>query len=73
MSFFDTLFIAFYGICGFALASYLSHRYGILYGVVGFIVGFAVAMLATRGVLHFVGRGGRADKGEARKPSDSGE
>lgn len=56
MSFFDVLFIVLYAACGIAAADYVAMRYGALWGIVAFVLGFFAARLLILLIVNRLGR-----------------
>jgi len=54
MSILDAVFLSVYTLCGLALGRYIGNRFGKLYGVVGFAVGFAGAMIIWRCIVRLI-------------------
>jgi hypothetical protein len=56
MSIVDLIFVVFYCLCGFAAFILLGKHFGPIYGLIGFVVGFALPMTLWRFIAPRLGR-----------------
>ena len=55
MSIIDTIFVFFYICCGIALGAFSAKHIGPVYGIIGFFLGFALAMVFWRFIARRIG------------------
>jgi hypothetical protein len=55
MSAVDAIFVFFYVCCGIFLGAFLARHVGPIYGIVGFLIGFAAPMALWRFLARHIG------------------
>ena len=56
MSIIDGIFVFIYCMCGLALGLFCVKHFGPIYGLIGFVVGFAIPMILWRFIASRLGR-----------------
>jgi hypothetical protein len=73
MSAIDAIFVFFYVCCGILLGAFLARHVGPIYGIIGFLVGFAVPMVCWRFVAPRIGSKRTKKPGDATDKIDHGD